>query len=877
MGAQFVRRGALLSATAISLVFVVPTDVRAADAAGKPAAVSEVVVTAQRQSENLQTVPIAVSAISSDDMLTKRLDTAQDMQKVVPNLNFTRTVTGGYDITIRGIGNKAATDPAVGLHVNNAPLTYSRLADADLYDVERVEVLRGPQGTLYGRNASAGVFNIITAKPGKEFAAAISGEYGNYDTARLKGFVNLPLGDMLAVRLAGTYLDRKGFATNEVGGGNIDGRHLWSGRLSVKFEPTTTFRADAMFEHFDENDDRVRYQKQLCISDPGPASVGGVPTTQATRNFLNQGCSPGSIYSPAALGQVNTTGTLGGVLAGLAGLTTGDVNAGRLQSSDLRTFPSFKQPFYRAKNNLAQLNLEYDLTGNLTLSSLGSYDDDNYVAYQDYFGAIPTGTFNVTPLTPGGVFNDPQLGPSNTMSQYGGFGYHTTQWSEELRLRSSFSGPLNFSGGAIYFESQRSGFYNVLGNTITAFSLTRPTVFIDTSPNIPVSGIGHNYYYNPTDEDTKSKAAFGEAYWRPTDTLKITGGLRWTQDDKVTRQPIALGLLQPGQGLLPIVTTPLKYTRTTGRLAIDWSPKLSFTDSTLFYASYATGFKAGGVNGAGAVPATYGPEDVTAYEAGMKNELFDRTLVFNAGVFYYRYKGYQINKPVNRVALIENIDADIKGAEIETIWRPTEPLQFNASVGLLDTNVTNGSSLDLFDRTQGDPTVTYVKASNGAGCVVPTATVAATLARINSGAAPASSLLAFCSAPTANQGNPVNLKGRQIPLAPHNTVNVGVQYQWDLAGDWKVRLRGEYYRQSSSFARVFNTTSDYMKPWDNTTLSVTVSQPSQGWDIQAYVKNVFDKNSITDIYYSDEGAGFTRNIFVLEPRTYGIVVSKRFE
>jgi outer membrane receptor protein involved in Fe transport len=142
----------------------------------------EVVVTAQKRAESIQDVPIAVSAISGDDLTARGMDGGPQIVQAVPNVSFSKGNFTGFNLQIRGIGSKlvaAGGDAGVGIHLNNAPLAVSRFFEAEFFDLERVEVLRGPQGTLYGRNATGGVFNAITAKPTKEFESAVTADVGN--------------------------------------------------------------------------------------------------------------------------------------------------------------------------------------------------------------------------------------------------------------------------------------------------------------------------------------------------------------------------------------------------------------------------------------------------------------------------------------------------------------------------------------------------------------------------------------------------------------------------------------------------------------------------------------------------------------------------
>lgn len=353
-----VSTGALLG---VSTVVVFAGQVFAAEAP----AIEEIIVTAQKRAESIQEVPIAVSAFSGAALEEQRLDGAYDLQNAVPNLVFTGGTSSTPNFNIRGVGSAngigSTGDSGVLPHHNNVPLTVSRVGVSDFYDVERVEVLRGPQGTLYGRNATGGVLNIISAKPNlKEFSASANVEVADYNTHKAKGHVNIPFGGMFGLRLAGSYLERDGYTDNTDTGNDIDSRELWSARATLSFQPVESFRAFLLYERFDEDDSRNGGAKTLCIKDPGPTSVGGVAVNNATaRNYLSRGCLQGSIYQPAAYGTVNSVATFGGVYANVLGLTTGDTFAGQTADPDLRRVSAYRDPSYDATNDLVELETQW--------------------------------------------------------------------------------------------------------------------------------------------------------------------------------------------------------------------------------------------------------------------------------------------------------------------------------------------------------------------------------------------------------------------------------------------------------------------------------------------------------------------------------------
>ena len=690
----------VLGVSATALTAAAPVFAQTAAPAANAGAATEIVVTAQRRSEALQDVPVAVSAFSADTLKAQRLDGGDKLVLSVPNVNYSRSNFGGYNFQIRGIGTKVVSptgDPGVSFNINNLPVAANHLGDTDFYDVDRVEVLRGPQGTLYGRSATGGAVNVITAKPNDRLSSSITAEYGNYNTEKVTGYVNLPIDDTLSLRLAGFYLKRDGFGNNSVTGDKVDGRDLGSGRATLSWKPTDNFRASLMLEHFDEKDSRNRVGKQLCYTDNGPATVGGVPVSAGARNFLTQGCSPGSLYGNNAYGAVNSSGTLSGVLSNLIGLSNGNSYAGHpLQNHNLHDIESAIDPIYQAKENLAILNLAWDITPHLTLESLTGYNRDTGYSYEDYqritanvpysnnpsliAGLPPSGVF-----FPGGVVPDSQVGTTNALRSFDYGDTASTEKTEEIRLTSSFSGPLNFSLGAIYIDTSGTSDYDVESNALTAFAIENNAIggalipgFAAIDPGNPPLRTGHNYYDARYNTKLTSKGYFGEVYYQLTDTIKITAGLRYTDDKKKNAYyPIELLAASTvpatpdgtASGSVPnpsynggsgfgtnIVNQQADFTATTGRFNIDWTPHLSFTNKTLIYATYSRGYQGGGFNTpsqtSGAALAstspTFAPVYVDAYEIGTKNVLLDGSLVLNLTGFYYNEKGYQISTIVNK-------------------------------------------------------------------------------------------------------------------------------------------------------------------------------------------------------------------------------------
>ncbi|HEV2563040.1 MAG TPA: TonB-dependent receptor [Rhizomicrobium sp.] len=988
-----------------------------AAAATASSAIESVVVTSSKIKGDIQTVPIAITALSQEQLTSRQIAGGPDLVKEVPNLTFSKTNFTGYNIQIRGIGTQAisvTTDPAVAVAFNDTPFIRNHFFEQEFYDVSQVEVLRGPQGTLYGRNATAGVVNVISAKPTDQFEAMASADLGNYHNRRFEGMINVPIvDDRLDIRAAAEWTKRDGYTFDSSLGIPVDGRDLWSGRITLGWKPVEDLQVYAVWEHFQENDDRVRSAKQLCKKDPGPTSVDGLDisalpypgadyrsdqpasfTQEFVQTWLSQGCRPASLYSAEAYetpnGRVYPFYELGAFINGDLILNPIDPYASQTQSRNLRVIQSLIKPHYSAKNDTLELNADWAVAPSLTLTSQTGYNKDFLYSTEDLnrFDTAPgifnAGIANVSdlrgadPLEPDGkTYCDPQLGCSQSMVGEDLSQEHAWQFSQELRLASNFSGPLNFSAGANYMHYQTVEDYYVFFNLITAElqeingqdagqytecnsgitpgsylppSLISPEPFIiaifghpsawpsplgcdgvvvdgklpgtyiDPNPLAQINGQGHNYFRSENPYALNSYAGFGEAYYQVTPDIKLTGGLRWTDDQK-TFWNIPSWVFEAGGGYPIESVVHQEWKEWTGRFVANWTPKLDFTDQSLVYASYARGYKGGGANPPGPIadfasaqssvthPPTFAPEFINAYELGTKNTLLDGGVTLNGDVFYYDYKGYQISQIVDRTSINLNFDATVKGAELETSWEPMPGLKFNFAGGYEDTSVNKGqSAIDLMDRTAGhsDWMVVRPYVAETSNCILPAAAVKQILLVNDDPSVFATGLTGACdaaytpggiaaifgqngaqdkaafaaagfdpsTAPNNGEGFAKDLGGNKLPNAPKFTTSLSAEYTMPVSEDWAATLHSDFYWQSQSFARIFNDRPyDKIRGYSNVNLALILTS-ADGWQVMGYLKNVFDTTAITGAFLFSDDTALTTNVFVTDPRLFGVRVTK---
>lgn len=984
----------LAGASALALSVAAPAAI-AQDQDEEARTLGTVVVTTQKTEESIQDVPIAVSAFDEEMLESMQLAGGPDLVKAIPNVNFTKGNFGGFNFRIRGIGVDAVTtsaDAGVGIHMNDVPLFTNSFFEAEFYDVERVESLRGPQGTLYGRNATGGVVNVITAKPVlEEFQASADLTYGNHNTVKAKGMLNLPMGERAALRLAGSYLSRDGYVTNLTTGNDVDSRDLYSLRASFAFEPTDRFRTLLTVEHFNEDDSRLRSGKQLCDQDPVRTSFNGIPISGLDQIVTSQGCVDNALSAPESLEGLNNVATLGaqyGLVAGLIGNIdpmTGnaiDLNANTDGiPADLRAIESLFDPTFETEQTLFTWKGEFDLTDSLTVTYLGSYNERMNISQEDYNEQSSDVAFNTTPgafaalnpigaagvgalfpiLFPGGVVSDPQLGARNSYGAADISGSETEATTHELRLQSDYDGRFNFNLGAIKVDGETNQgpalqeSYYVFFNTSTAFNQLLnaalggggPDPFpiedianVGATPIENLDGISRQYFRSITPYKLDSFAVFGEGYFDVTEDLTLTVGLRYTDDQKeVRRIPTFLSAsiadIPDPLGGTGIETA--QFEETTGRIGFDWAPNLDFSEDSLFYAFYSRGYKGGGINppqpteNPNAFPAAFDPEFVDSFEIGTKNTLAGGSMQLNGTAFMYDYQGYQISQIVNRTSANFNVDAEIKGLELETIWNPASTFVINANLGFLDAQVVDTFGVDTLDRTNGRSDLVTLKQFIGASnCVVSAAGYQTVLGAIAMDPTLAGSTLGLCSgafaagiydsvfmtdggsgdaatdiafaegalgltgvtvsytdsngvlqtasALTPFDGDAKNLDGNALPGTPETTFNFGAEYTWEGVFNeaWDVRLRGDYYYQADAFSRVWNTQRDVLESWDNINLSLELMNTEDDWSIEVFGKNITDEEVITGAYLTDDSSGLFTNVFLTEPSTYGVTISKRW-
>ncbi|MEE4659207.1 MAG: TonB-dependent receptor [Halieaceae bacterium] len=869
------------------------------DAPDTGAQIEEVIVTAQKKLESAQDVPIAITAFDANALVARQIVGFADFRFNAPNVTFAKDNFSASNIQIRGVGTTltaASADAGVGIHVNDVPINSPRLFETEYFDIQSVEVLRGPQGTLFGRNATGGTVNMITAPAELGVTLGnVEAQYGEYDHSKLVGHVNLPLGDDVAVRLAGLSLQRDGYTENLFTGNDVDGRDQFALRASFAWIPTEATTVNLMASYFEEDSNRSRSTKTLCQNDPS-ALLGCLPD-RLDFDLPNPSSQLSNILaSNQALGPL--------------GVFPFGSNNRSENPNDLRTTQTDFEPEYYSDETLVTLTIDHELDKH-SLRFIGGYQDTVVDSYMDFLWSVSATPISVPPLvavlfpeTYATQFGDgliPISAPSasgsgsvggniqdrlGTLESYDRSVGSSEQYTLEFQVASDYDGAFNWLAGVFYMETEVSNQYAVFSNGFDYLSAIVPGAVA----GLDGSGWVAPYFLSDTaNYEIESRAAFGEIYYEFNEDLKLTLGLRYTDDEKriQDRQLLLNEDEDTGQRLFrPLgdnspVPVPFRnevnsWQELTGRAVLDWA----VTGSSLLYASYSRGYKGGGFNppfDPVAFPNSkpdFDPEFVDAYEIGSKNRFFNGKLQANATAFLYDYQDLQVSRIVNRTAFNENTDAEIYGLEAELLWAPDAHWLFNANLSYLKTEVQDFSTIDTRDPTAGRDDVTLIKdVTNGSNCVA--------LVSPDEFAQTGQSQFNDCAA-LSGAGIPVtdgileDLDGNRLQNSPEYSVSLGVEYRATLPGDHSLSTRLDYYWQDDMFARNFNREVDRIPAWDVWNAQVTLMSAQQSWYARAYVKNIADDNHLVGMFLSDPSAGLFTNVFAIEPRTYGVALGYNF-
>lgn len=599
----------------------------ATEAAAAPAADTggDIVVTAQRRQERLQDVPISLTAVSGEALAQAGVDDVSTLQRLAPSLSVAPAGQAANSrIAIRGIGSSggAAIEPSVAAFVDGIYIARAGALLGTMFDVDRVEVLNGPQGTLFGRNATVGAISIVTAEPQFTNSAEGSVEYGSFGRWRVQPTVNLAASDTLAFRLSGLYDRRDGYIHNDLTGGKVGDSEYRGVRLSARYE-----RAPFKWEL------RADYQRTTGDGQTDTTVVSDSVSASAAANFTatTRGHTP--------------------ILDDTYSQHISQVAAGSLDD----------------RNWGLASDMSLDLGDGFTLRSLTGYRNWDTRQYeQDLVG---------TGLNLFGRYSPRQ---SETVSQ-------------EVQLLSPSDRPLSYVAGLYYlhetYDSQlRMDEGSDFCTSLVSNAAQRAVCLAGVYPTVGAAT-------GSFDQKTDSYAAYGQATLKLTDTLAITGGGRYTRDEK----SISIDYRTVNPFFASIVTTDsddlsLGEGRFTYRISGTYKP----SRDVLIFANYSTGYKSGGFDVSSAASPTanrtFAPERSDNWELGLKSQWLDHRVTFNMTLFRLTVDDFQLRSFDASAAAFNVRNAGSvrqQGVDFDVSVRPAEGLTLGTVLTLLDSKYTS--------------------------------------------------------------------------------------------------------------------------------------------------------------------------------------------
>ena len=755
-------------------------------------AIEEVIVTATKRAESIQEVPVAVSAMTGDEMQSKGIFDTNDLMGHVPNLQINSPwgdSQPNFNLRGVGVGNEFNANVAspIGVYFDEVYEGFRAAQGAQIFDVERIEVVKGPQGTLYGRNTTGGAINIISRTPQMEESNGyITAGYGNYNRRRLQGAAETTLIDgKVGVRVAGTWVKGDGYIENKNSQYGIDNTLI--GDSDFASEDSKAIRIIVRAQPTDNLDVTLK----LYTGEAKPIGAAPIP------EFVNS-----TLPLPAS-------------------------GFGRDPALADDEAVSFRGGRFFNDTDGATLTVKWDINDSLSLISTTATSENKQNLSIDFGGS----TFAAAGL-PSGI-DVADIGYANYIADNEAF-------NQDIRLNYSTE-KLNLIVGLYYGDDEvitnnRVTFSGYLDSTVPAGSFNPLGLF---GPSLgPATSF--DAFQDFTQERT-SKAFYAEASYDFTEKLTVTLGARYTEDESslddfyalylnssdaptayayystLNPTPASIFPLDPA-AYLPRLST--KEDNWTGRIIFDYQ----LAEDVMGYISYSKGYRAGAYNGlAIAGPQQIyltEPEELDAYEVGVKSQMLDNSLQVNASVFLYDYKNQQLQESVGAATFLRNLNSSVLGAEVEVLFYATDDLRITSAFGYLDTEYDSSQSL-----------------------------------------------------------SGINISGNKQPFAPKLTTNLGAEYKLMDIAEGSLVVSGDIQYKGHQWFDPFNSEQaegPLNQGQDSYWLSnIRLAYQSDQVTGALYVKNVADK------YYNVYGInteGFASNNYFIrgEPRTFGAEVTYHF-
>ncbi len=790
----------------------------------------EVIVTAQKRAESLQDVPISVSAMQGTKISEAGIGNMSAIADYIPNLHIAEAPVN-TNIYMRGMGsgNNQAFEQSVGMYIDGIYMGRGRQYRSPFMDIERVEVLRGPQGTLFGKNTVAGAVNILTASPSldEEFRGNVTGSADSDNGYEGELMLSGALSDTFALRLAAKYRESDGFVDNKFLGAD---------------EPEmdeTTWRVTAVWEVTDNLDANIKYSQSEYNRD-GVGSGGWLYLDATQRNAL---VPNRSAFADAAYNVMDFA------YPEYADVISNDFDIYK----DNGFGPDGGNPLTIGINPESSANdsdnfattLNYYL-GEYTLTSVTGYSEYQYVDGADV-DWLPVSFISR---------DDDQV---------------FDQWSQEIRLTSPSGGAFEYIAGAYYEASsmefdRRVEIDSSLGGLFEDMTGLPNLLFALTGGAYAADRVGRQHHY---ELESDSWAIFGQGTFTIADDWRLTLGLRYTEETKEVESTQFLGDTITGIGvpsdafflnfIMATNFNTYSYDYQKDRDTDQWIPSANlqweYSDDSMFYASFSQGFKSGGFTSAddgqpGGLQqgefAPYDPtvpgddfefadEEVDAFEVGGKHTLLDGAMTMNWAAFYTEYTNLQISIFKGVGFTVTNADAEVKGLEFDMLWQATEGLRLGFNAAYLDA------------------------------------------AWDNYGHAPCTALQLDADTLCGVEGGASNndLSGHTTTFAPEYSGTLFFDYSYLMGTGMEIFAGGEV-----NYSDDFNSAGD-KDPIDVTdsftkvNLRIGLRAADESWDIMAYGRNITDELVYSIAFDTPVLAGSHSAQFD-EGAVYGVRASYRF-
>lgn len=649
-------RRAVLASAVIGACAAVTQTVHAQGSAGF--ALEEVVVTAQRRERGLQDSPIAVTAISGDTLRAGNILSYADLARSAASVTFTEGSPLDQELNIRGVVSvridSPTSDPSIGVFVDNVYVGRTGQLNTDFYDIERVEIIRGPQGVLLGKGVVGGAFSIITAAPEREFGGQVSASYGNYNDQKILGHVTGPLSESLSARVSFQTQERDGFFQDVLNNRDLENKSSAQIRAQLLYQPPEEdLSARLVFEYaHDESNGIHRIGEDINPGFAGPKSFSrGRAVVAEARGGLSRKESLST--HPTYVGDTDPTAQ-----------------------------------FVKRENWALSLNVEKGFGKHFNVASVTGYRQGTSGNLYSQTGIDPRNPFSVADASVPLLFD-------SIVSEYEDF----KQFSQEVNLS---------------YDNPESRLDWLIGGYYLTQDIQKNDIFVAHSqPAVPGTQIfaetlsGESEWLN--DGGTDTLAVFGQVGFALTDKLKLTVGGRYTEDDK---KGSVTGISNRTNDFFnpnsTVALTPLsasfsvgegfdanyggKWSEFTPQAILEFNPG----DGFMAYVNVAKAFKGGGFEDTPSNPIagtiSFDPETVTSYELGAKIDFWDNRARINAALYYMDYVDLQVTQ--TNAACLCNItdnaaDAEIMGLEVEVELALTRSLRVFAGGNYMDTEYVN--------------------------------------------------------------------------------------------------------------------------------------------------------------------------------------------